>query len=57
MTKEESRSSSVSDGGKQQFMKERRQTTRDTGQKVVLFYRLKLNHVCLQSLLLIRMFS
>lgn len=32
-TKEESRSGSISDGGKQQFPKERRQTTRDTGQK------------------------
>ncbi|KAK3510093.1 hypothetical protein QTP70_026826 [Hemibagrus guttatus] len=32
-TKEESRSGSISDGGKQQFTKERRQTARDTGQK------------------------
>lgn len=34
--KEESRSGSISDGGKQQFTKERRQTTRDTSQKVTL---------------------
>lgn len=44
-TKEESRSGSISDGGKQQFAKERRQTTRDAGQKVALFCMLKLEHV------------
>ncbi|KAF5897746.1 ARL14 effector protein, partial [Clarias magur] len=32
--KEESRSGSISDGGKQQFTKDKRQVSKDTGQKV-----------------------
>lgn len=43
-SKEESRPGSLSDGGKQQFTKDRRQLSRDSGQKVTCI-QLNLKHV------------